>query len=104
MLYLSLMSTINPHLKTLLIALFVAVVSQSITPFISMAFYYIPVVIVPFSIQVSDIVAVVVAFFIEEAIRRSNHTRRTKIILACGIAAGAALAYVLFLAWVFRMF
>jgi ABC-type uncharacterized transport system permease subunit len=96
------MKTLHPSVKLLIIGLYIGVISQGLNPIIFIALYYLPFIIVPFAPQVAGVCAVVIAYFLEEAIRRSKYPRKIRIMAALGTALLAAAIYALFLAWLHR--
>jgi hypothetical protein len=96
------MTTVHPLVKILLIGTYIGVVSQGLSPIISLIFYILPGMIVPFAHQAAGICAVIIAYLLEETIRNSKYPRNIKIVAAVSTVLLAAVAYTLYLAWLFR--
>lgn len=97
------LQTLNPHIKTLLIGLYIGVLTAALSPIIGIAWYSLPFHGSAF-LQASTVLSVAIAFFIEEYIRKMNRPLNTRVGIAIATAVVAVGGYYFFLLWALRGF
>ena len=99
----SMLDTIHPTVKLILIGLYIGWVGSIATLLASLIIAYLPIVRVP-PFPIVNVACIACAFAFQELIRKTKLRRHLKVIIFGVTALLAGLAYVAFWAWAGRWF